>query len=88
MHPGLTAIPLDGVEPGHVVLATRADDRNRLVAAFTKYARSSLGMRINHPLRGHVWWPVFIAMRGMIRELHERPNWACWGVAAGSAPRP
>jgi Bacterial regulatory helix-turn-helix protein, lysR family/LysR substrate binding domain len=42
MRPGLTAIPLDGVEPGYVVLATRADDRSRLVAAFAKYAQNTL----------------------------------------------
>jgi DNA-binding transcriptional LysR family regulator len=42
MRRGLTAIPLDGVEPGHVVLATRADDRSRLVAAFAKYAQDTL----------------------------------------------
>ncbi|GLZ14020.1 putative transcriptional regulator, LysR family protein [Actinomadura sp. NBRC 104425] len=40
--PDLAAIPLEGVEPSHVVLATRADDRSRLVAAFRKYARSHL----------------------------------------------
>jgi DNA-binding transcriptional LysR family regulator len=34
LHPDLTTIPLDGVEPSHVVLATRASDRNTLVAAF------------------------------------------------------
>ena len=38
----LTAIPLHGVEPSQVVLATRADDRNRLVAAFRRYARIHL----------------------------------------------
>ena len=37
--PDLTTIPLDGVEPSHVVLATRAGDRGRLVAAFRKYAQ-------------------------------------------------
>jgi DNA-binding transcriptional LysR family regulator len=42
MPPDLVAIPLDGVEPCHVVLATRVGDRNRLVAAFAKYARDSL----------------------------------------------
>jgi hypothetical protein len=52
MPPGLIAIPLDGVEPCHVVLATRVGDRNRLVAAFAKYARDSfdgsgLGRGIN-----------------------------------------
>jgi hypothetical protein len=40
--PDLTTIPLHGVEPGHVVLATRAGDRSRLVAAFRKSARDCL----------------------------------------------
>ncbi|GAA2330516.1 LysR family transcriptional regulator [Streptomyces violaceusniger] len=43
LRPDLTSIPLDGVEPAHVVLATRADDRSRLVAAFRKYAHTHLG---------------------------------------------
>jgi DNA-binding transcriptional LysR family regulator len=42
LRPDLTTIPLEGVEPCHVVLATRADDRSRLVAAFRKYARAQL----------------------------------------------
>ena len=42
MRPDLTTVPLHGVEPCHVVLATRADDRSRLVAAFRKYARAQL----------------------------------------------
>jgi DNA-binding transcriptional LysR family regulator len=42
LRPDLTTIPLDGVEPAHVVLATRADDRGRLVAAFRRYAQSHL----------------------------------------------
>jgi DNA-binding transcriptional LysR family regulator len=40
--PDLVAIPLDGVEPSHVALATRAGDRGRLVRAFRKCARSRL----------------------------------------------
>ena len=40
--PDLTTIPLDGVEPSHVVLATRAGDRGRLVAAFRKGAQALL----------------------------------------------
>src|ERR1700723_1079823 len=32
LRPALTTIPLDGVEPSHVVLATRAADHNRLLA--------------------------------------------------------
>jgi DNA-binding transcriptional LysR family regulator len=42
MRPDLTTIPLDGVEPAHVVLATRAADRGRLVAAFRKAAADCL----------------------------------------------
>ena len=42
LRPDLTTIPLHGVEPSHVVLATRADDRSRLVAAFRKYAHAHL----------------------------------------------
>jgi DNA-binding transcriptional LysR family regulator len=38
----LTAVPLNDVEPSHVVLATRAGDGNRLVAAFGKYAEAHL----------------------------------------------
>jgi DNA-binding transcriptional LysR family regulator len=40
--PDLATIPLDGVEPGHVVVATRADDRSRLVSDFRKCARTLL----------------------------------------------
>ncbi|NKQ54664.1 LysR family transcriptional regulator [Amycolatopsis sp. K13G38] len=39
----LTTVALHGVEPSHVVLATRAGDRNRLVAAFRKAAEAHLG---------------------------------------------
>jgi len=42
IHPGITTVPLHGVDPVHVVLATRADDRSRLVTAFSKYARAQL----------------------------------------------
>jgi DNA-binding transcriptional LysR family regulator len=40
--PDLTTVPLNGVEPSHVVLATRADDHSRLVAAFRKCAQAHL----------------------------------------------
>jgi DNA-binding transcriptional LysR family regulator len=40
----LTTIPLRGVDPSHVVVATRAGDRNRLVAAFRKAAQEYLGL--------------------------------------------
>lgn len=39
----LTTVPLEGVEPSQVVLATRAGDRSRLVAAFRKCAQAHLG---------------------------------------------
>jgi DNA-binding transcriptional LysR family regulator len=42
LRPDLTAVPLHGVEPGHVVLATRAGDRSRLAAAFRKSAQDCL----------------------------------------------
>jgi DNA-binding transcriptional LysR family regulator len=42
LRPDLTTVPLHGVEPSHVVLATRAGDRNRLVAAFRKAAEAHL----------------------------------------------
>jgi DNA-binding transcriptional LysR family regulator len=40
--PDLTTVPLHGVEPSHVVLATRADDHSRLLAAFRRSARALL----------------------------------------------
>lgn len=42
LRPDLTTIPLDGVEPSHVVVACRADDRSRLVAAFRKLAEAHM----------------------------------------------
>ncbi|MEV6128539.1 LysR family transcriptional regulator [Streptomyces violaceusniger] len=42
LRPDLVTVPLHGVEPSHVVLATRADDNSRLVAAFRKCARVHL----------------------------------------------
>ncbi len=42
LRPDITTVPLDGVEPSHVVLATRAGDRSRLVAAFRKLAEAHL----------------------------------------------
>lgn len=40
--PDLTVVPLRDVPPSHVVLATRAEDRSRLVAAFGKAAEAYL----------------------------------------------
>jgi DNA-binding transcriptional LysR family regulator len=42
VRPDLTTIPLHDVAPSHVILATRATDRNRLVAAFRKSAQECL----------------------------------------------
>jgi hypothetical protein len=42
VRPDITTVPLEGVEPSHVVLATRAGDRSRLVAAFRKLAEAHL----------------------------------------------
>ena len=33
-----------------------------------------IGMRINRPLRIRKWWPVFVAMPKMIRELEAHPE--------------
>ncbi|OLE24823.1 MAG: LysR family transcriptional regulator [Actinobacteria bacterium 13_1_20CM_3_71_11] len=42
LRPDLTTVPLEGVEPSRVVLATRDRDRNDLVTAFRTYARAHL----------------------------------------------
>lgn len=42
LRPDLTTVPIEGIEPCHVVLATRAADRNRLVATFRACARAHL----------------------------------------------
>ncbi len=42
LRPDITTVPLEGVEPSHVVLATRTGDRSRLVAAFRKLAEAHL----------------------------------------------
>ncbi|MQY23934.1 LysR family transcriptional regulator [Nocardia macrotermitis] len=42
LRPDVIAIPLHGVDPAHVVLATRRDTHNRLVTAFAKYALEQL----------------------------------------------
>jgi len=42
LRPDLTTVPLHDVEPSHVVLATRAGDHSRLVAAFRKCAQAHL----------------------------------------------
>ncbi|MFE9453483.1 LysR family transcriptional regulator [Streptomyces sp. NPDC006739] len=40
--PDLTTVPLRGVEPGHVVVATRSGDRSRLVITFRASARDCM----------------------------------------------
>ncbi len=40
--PDLIGVPIPEIPPGHVVLATRAGDTSRLVAAFQKHARTLL----------------------------------------------
>jgi DNA-binding transcriptional LysR family regulator len=47
IRPDITLIPLHGVEPSHVVVATRAGDRGRLVTAFRKYAQAHLGQCVD-----------------------------------------
>jgi DNA-binding transcriptional LysR family regulator len=42
LRPDLTTVPLHGVEPCHVVLATRAGDQGRLVSAFRRCAQAHL----------------------------------------------
>ena len=42
LRPDLTTVPLEGVEPSRVVVASRAGDRSRLVAAFRKLAEVHL----------------------------------------------
>ncbi|GAA3602216.1 hypothetical protein GCM10022223_17480 [Kineosporia mesophila] len=55
LHPGLTTVPLRGVEPGQVALATRTGDRNRLFTSFRKIAEAVLTSaaqppgRVDHP---------------------------------------
>ena len=42
LRPDITAVLLEGIEPGHIVVASRAGDRSRLVAAFRKLASAHL----------------------------------------------
>lgn len=42
LRPDLTTVALDDVEPSQVVLATRADDRNRLVGTFRRFAMAHI----------------------------------------------
>lgn len=49
MRPDLSTIPLRGVEPSYVVLATRADDRSRLVREFCHVAKTQLSAPSDDP---------------------------------------
>jgi hypothetical protein len=42
-----------------------------------------IGMRINKPWRIDRWWPVFRAMRPMIKEVQARSDAGCLGVTFG-----
>jgi DNA-binding transcriptional LysR family regulator len=42
LRPDITTVPLDGVDSGQIVLASRAGDRSRLVAAFRRLAARHL----------------------------------------------
>jgi DNA-binding transcriptional LysR family regulator len=42
LRPDITTVPLEGVDPGQIVLASRAGDRSRLVAAFRRIAATHL----------------------------------------------
>jgi hypothetical protein len=33
-----------------------------------------IGMRINRPWKVHKWWPIFVAMPRMLRQLGEQPD--------------
>jgi hypothetical protein len=42
-----------------------------------------IGMRINRPWKVHRWWPVFVAMPKMIRELERDPESGFLGASNG-----
>jgi hypothetical protein len=42
-----------------------------------------IGMRINKPWKVQQWWPVFRAMRPMIKEVLSDPDSGCLGVTFG-----
>jgi hypothetical protein len=47
----------------------------RLTAALDgEFVVFLIGMRINHPLKVHKWWPVASAMPKMITELYRKPE--------------
>jgi hypothetical protein len=42
-----------------------------------------IGMRVNKPWKVHRWWPVFAAMRPMLRELETHPDSGFLGATQG-----
>jgi hypothetical protein len=42
-----------------------------------------IGMKVTSPLKVHKWWPVFRAMRPMIKELSQRPESGFLGCTFG-----
>src|SRR6266700_4181552 len=42
-----------------------------------------IGMRINNPWKVQQWWPVFSAMRPMLKELSKRPESGFLGYTFG-----
>jgi DNA-binding transcriptional LysR family regulator len=63
VRPDLTTVPLQDIEPSHIVLATRAGDRSRLVAAFRKSAQACLT------------GPGEAGAPGALRPLRHRARW-------------
>src|SRR5262249_38199140 len=49
LRPDITTVPLKGAGPGHIVLASRAGDHNRLVAAFRRLAATHLTAQVGLP---------------------------------------
>jgi len=49
--------------------------RERLTASIDgDFVVFLIGMRVNNPLKVHKWWPVFLAMPPMIKELTRHPE--------------
>jgi len=47
-----------------------------------------IGMRVNKPLKVHLWWPVFAAMPKMLRYLAEHPEKGLLGYQQALVPSP
>jgi hypothetical protein len=46
-----------------------------------------IGMRVNKPWKVRQWWPVFVAMPSMLRELSEDPDSGLLGYRQFLGPR-